>query len=78
VGYSPCEQLVRLVCGRQDQCLTAESCGLARQLLDMELEEREANRNRNLMTYTSGQCLKVQDDRELFVSCSKPEPSASD
>jgi hypothetical protein len=78
VGYSPCEQLVRLVCGRQDQCLSAEGCGLARQLLDMEREERAASRNRNLMTYTSGQCLKVQDDRALFVSCSQPEPAVKE
>lgn len=78
VGYSPCEQLVRLVCGREDQCLTSESCGLALQLLEMEREERDASHNRNLMTYTSGQCLKVQDDRELFVACSRPESAVEE
>ena len=74
VGYSPCEQLVRFVCGRQDQCMTAESCTLARQLLDMEREERAASRNRNLMTFTSGQCMQAQDDREFFLPCTQPEP----
>jgi len=78
VGYSPCEQLVRMVCGRQDQCLRAEACGPARQLLDMEREERAASNNRNLMTFTSGQCLKVQDDREFFVPCSQPEPTVKE
>jgi len=78
VGYSPCEQLVRMVCGRQDQCMTAEACGAARQLLDMECEERAASHNRNLMTFTSGQCMKVQDDPEFFVPCSQPEPGASE
>ena len=78
VGYSPCEQLVRMVCGRQDQCAEAEACGPARQLLDMESEERAASRNRNLMTFTSGQCMKVQDDREFFLPCSRPEPVVSE
>ena len=78
VGYSPCEQLVRMVCGRQDQCMDAESCGFARQLLDMESEERAASHNRNLMTFTSGQCMQVQDDREFFLPCTEPEPAAKE
>ena len=78
VGYSPCEQLVRMVCGRQDQCAEAEACGPARQLLGMESEERAASHNRNLMTFTSGQCMKVQDDREFFLPCSQPEPVVSE
>ena len=78
VGYSPCEQLVRMVCGRQEQCLTAEACGPARQLLDMEREERVASRNRNLMTFTSGQCMKAQDDREFFLPCTRPEPAVKE
>ena len=76
VGYSPCEQLVRMVCGREDQCLTAEACGPARQLLDMERGEREASHNPGLMTYTSGQCLKAQDDRAFFLPCTLPEGDA--
>jgi len=74
VGYSPCEQLVRMVCGRDNQCQTAEACGPARQLLDMERGERTASHNPGLMTFTSGQCLKAQDDREFFLPCTLPEP----
>jgi hypothetical protein len=78
VGFSPCEQLVRLVCGRQDQCMTAEACAAARQLLDMEREERAASRNPNLMTFTSGQCLKARDDSEYFMACRVPGAAGND
>jgi hypothetical protein len=73
VGYSPCEQLVRQVCGQQGQCADAEACGLSRQLLEMETQERNESRNRNLMTYSSGQCLKVIKDRENFGICPPPD-----
>lgn len=69
VGYSPCEKLVRRVCGKQDECLEQESCILARQLLSMEQEERAASENPNRMTYTSGQCQGVSRDLELFPYC---------
>lgn len=77
VGFSPCEQLVRMVCGRADQCLTMEACKASRQLLDMEQEERVASSNPRLMTFTSGQCLQAQDDREFFLPCTLPEPVGS-
>lgn len=73
VGYSPCEKLVRNICGRHDECTDAEACNLARQLLDMEREERDASDNKYLMTYTSGQCLKAIRDEEFFASCLKQE-----
>ncbi len=69
IGYSPCEQLVRQVCGQQDQCADAEACDPARQLLVMEQQERSASSNPNLMTYTSGQCLNAIKDREYFARC---------
>jgi len=69
IGYSPCEQLVRQVCGQQDQCADAEACDPARQLLVMEQQERSASSNPNLMTYTSGQCLNAIKDREYFGRC---------
>jgi hypothetical protein len=73
VGYSPCEQLVRHVCGREDQCADMEACDITRQLLEMEQQERNASSNRNLMTYTSGQCLNAMKDREYFSMCMQPE-----
>lgn len=78
VGYSPCEKLVRSVCGWKDECLTAEACNLARQLLDMEHKERETSGNRYLMSYTSGQCLKAVKDEEFFTSCPPQEAVTSE
>jgi hypothetical protein len=69
VGYSPCEKLVRRTCGRENQCAGAEGCILAGQLLDMEQDERAASKNPNRMTYSSGQCLNVVTDAELFPLC---------
>ncbi|MGD2112397.1 MAG: hypothetical protein PVI50_03345 [Gammaproteobacteria bacterium] len=71
VGYSPCEQLVRRVCGRGDECVDTEACDLARQLLDMEAEERDQNTTRNLTTYTSNRCLSVEKDPGLFPDCAR-------
>jgi hypothetical protein len=71
VGYSPCEKLVRRVCGKEGQCVDAKDCDLSQQLLSMERQERETSNNRNLMTYTSGQCLKADRDKEFFASCNQ-------
>lgn len=68
-GYSPCERLVRTACGQNDACRAAESCSMARQLLEMEGEERNASDNRYRMTYTSGQCIEVSSDVTLFPAC---------
>jgi hypothetical protein len=71
VGTSPCERLVRRVCGAENQCKDAEACSPSQQLLEMETGERNASKNRGLMTYTSGQCQKAMKDREFFTSCAK-------
>lgn len=71
VGTSPCEKLVHRVCGEQDQCTDAEACDPSRQLLVMETEERNTSKNRSLMSYTSGQCLKAMKDRDFFTTCAK-------
>lgn len=72
-GYSPCEKLARRVCGKQDQCGEIEGCTLARQLLDMEQDERAASANLNRMTYTSSQCQNVMKDAELFPHCAQQD-----
>jgi hypothetical protein len=77
VGTSPCEQLVRRVCGDQNQCGDAEACNPSRQLLEMENGERDASKNRGLMTYTSGQCLKALKEREFFAICPKAPVSVT-
>jgi hypothetical protein len=77
VGTSPCERLVRRVCGDESQCDNAEACNPSRQLLDMETEERNASTNPGLMTYTSGQCLRALKEREFFANCTKAPVSAT-
>ncbi len=71
VGFSPCERLVREVCGAEGQCANHPDCALVKQLLDMEEQEREASASPNRMTYTSGQCQKVLADGTIFASCHK-------
>ena len=69
VGYSPCEKLVRTVCGRESQCADSKACSPSQQLLAMEREERDSGNNPNLMSYTSGQCLTASRDKDFFAVC---------
>jgi len=68
-GYSPCERLVRRVCGLAQECSSTEACDPARQLLEMEQQERMANDSPNYMTHASGQCQEANQDKAFFVSC---------
>jgi hypothetical protein len=70
VGASPCEALVNRVCGENDLCAGQTGCSAARQLLDMERQERTASGTPNRMTYSSGQCQEADRDRSFFPSCS--------
>ena len=70
-GYSPCEKLTRRVCGKENQCGETQGCDLAQQLLGMEQKERAASKNRNRMTYTSGQCQTMASDAETFPLCAQ-------
>ena len=75
VGYSPCERLVRRVCGLSDECSGVTACDPARQLLEMEQQERKANDSPNYMTHASGQCQEAEQDKAFFISCGqKPVP----
>jgi len=69
IGYSPCERLVHRTCGKHEQCADEQGCKLARQLLDMEQDERSVSGQRNRMTFTSGQCVEAAPDTELFPAC---------
>ncbi len=77
VGYSPCERLVRRVCGRHDECRGAEPCDLSNQLLSMEKAERAKSGAPNLMTASSGQCLQAERDLGYFRSCGQKAPATT-
>lgn len=68
-GESPCERLVREVCGARGQCDTGQACDAARQLLDMEHRERAGSERPDLTTYSSGQCIEAGRDRQFFQVC---------
>lgn len=75
VGASPCEKLVRRVCGETSQCAGQQGCSAAEQLLQMESEQRAAEPTPNRMTYSSGQCQEADRDRQFFASCGgQPAP----
>jgi hypothetical protein len=69
VGLSPCEKLVRRVCGETQQCSQAPACDPAQQLLTMERQERANSNNPGAMTYSSGQCQEAAKDKEFFRQC---------
>lgn len=71
VGYSSCEKLVRQVCGVNSQCEQSPACEPARQLLEMERQERTAASTPNIMTYSSGQCMQAFKDKAFFARCTQ-------
>jgi len=71
VGYSPCERLVRRVCGVNQACGSSKGCDPARQLLSIEQNERKANDSPNYTTPASGQCQQADRDRDYFVTCAQ-------
>jgi peroxiredoxin family protein len=60
---------VQRVCGDNDQCSEVPACGLARQLLEMENEDRAKSEDPRGMTYSSGQCKEADKDRAYFQLC---------
>jgi hypothetical protein len=68
-GESPCERLVQQVCGDNQQCGQTSGCNLARQLLEMERDERARAWSHDTMTYSSGQCMEAAKDPQLFAHC---------
>jgi len=70
-GRSPCEILVRRVCGAAHACAEEEACSIARQLLDFENEERAASRMPDRMTRASGECQEAEYDDAYFATCTR-------
>lgn len=66
-----CEQLVERVCGARDQCGDRPGCAPAKQLFEMENEERISSFNPETATYTTGQCRMALQDAEFFAPCTK-------
>lgn len=69
IGNSPCERLVERVCGANQRCNTAPACAPARQLLEMEREERTTSELPGRMSYSSGQCQEAARDTGFFREC---------
>jgi len=69
VGLSPCEQLERKVCGANGLCKQVEACGVARQLLTSETDERADASSPDVMTYSSGRCGESLRDGLYFKAC---------
>ncbi|MES9960629.1 MAG: hypothetical protein ABW089_09350 [Sedimenticola sp.] len=66
---TPCQQLVTHVCGLNGECTDQDACPPAKQLLEIELEERAASRHPHRLTPTSRQCLEAVKNREYFKQC---------
>jgi len=59
-----CTQLVRKVCGQNNQCAASSGCAPARQLLDRYNQRSGAERQQ-----TEGSCLAGLEDGIIFAQC---------
>ncbi|OQX31208.1 MAG: hypothetical protein B0D96_05940 [Candidatus Sedimenticola endophacoides] len=66
---TPCDQLVTHVCGIRQGCSQSSACSAARQLLEMELGERRANRDPQRPVEATTQCLEAVRDGGFFAQC---------
>jgi len=66
---SPCRSLLRRVCGKANECSDAPACKAARQLGDMEVEERLSAAQPELNPRAAGQCTQALLDKEFFLPC---------
>ena len=67
-ALTPCRKLVDHVCGKAHQCRDSPACDPARQLLQMELEERLASADPDSVTATGQECEKAVDT-PFFKAC---------
>lgn len=66
---TPCQRLVKRVCGTENECNDGKGCAPAQQLLKMELEELRFIQDINRLTATSKQCEEAYRRRNVFPSC---------
>lgn len=64
-----CEELVIKVCGTRNQCAQQPACDPAKQLMDMEYQERITALSPNSPTYTTGQCRTAMGNTQFFIPC---------
>ncbi|WP_133512537.1 hypothetical protein [Candidatus Thiosymbion oneisti] len=63
-----CRKLVEKVCGEADQCEAHQACNPARQLLQMESDERLRSADPEALTPTGAECEKAMDNA-FFEPC---------
>jgi len=63
-----CRKLVEKVCGDADQCAAHKACNPARQLLQMESDERLRSADPQALTPTGAECEKAMDNA-FFEPC---------
>ncbi len=68
LGSSPCEELVRKVCGPDEACAGTTACDAARQLMNMERDEQQRAGTPGRATLTSGKCTEAKAD-DFFPRC---------
>lgn len=66
---SPCRSLLRRCCGKTDECRDTPACKAARQLADMEIEERLSSAQPQLHPRAAGQCTQALLDKDFFLPC---------
>ena len=66
---SPCRSLLRRVCGKANECGQSPSCKAARQLAEMEVDERLSAAQPELNPRSAGQCTQALLDKDFFLPC---------
>jgi len=67
-GQTPCGKLVERVCGASGECNKGKACDPARQLLQMETEERMQSADPKAVTPTGSECNKAMTNA-FFEPC---------
>ncbi|MDJ0863054.1 MAG: hypothetical protein QNJ82_12560 [Gammaproteobacteria bacterium] len=68
-GSTPCGQLVSKVCGSENRCAGQPACPLARQLFDLEYQDRLKSLRPEQITEAGKQCREALTDSRAFAAC---------